>query len=138
VRRRVERLERLQAELGRLSPAWQLARRDEHLRGLGLRLEAAAQRAVRERAAALEGRRADWRLRRALDERFRAMESGLSHRRGRLQALSPELVLQRGYSITLDEGGHVLRSATETAPGRPLHVRLATGRLAARVEEVEP
>jgi exodeoxyribonuclease VII large subunit len=44
-------------------------------------------------------------------------------------------VLTRGYSITLDEAGRVLRSAAETAPGRAITVRLGTGSLAARVEE---
>jgi exonuclease VII large subunit len=47
-------------------------------------------------------------------------------------------VLARGYSITLDaETGHVLRSSSETAPGRPLSVRLAHGKLGARVEVTE-
>ena len=44
-------------------------------------------------------------------------------------------VLARGYSITLDEAGHVLRSAAGTGPGRAISVRLAAGSLAARVEE---
>src|SRR5918911_4515450 len=52
VRRRAERLERLRSELAPLSPARQVVRREEHLAGLGARLEAAAQRAVRDRAMA--------------------------------------------------------------------------------------
>jgi exonuclease VII large subunit len=46
-------------------------------------------------------------------------------------------VLSRGYSITTDEQGRVLRSGAETAAGRGVRVRLAAGRLLARVEEVE-
>jgi exodeoxyribonuclease VII large subunit len=71
-----------------------------------------------------------------VDERVRGAEAGLAQRGRRLEALSPELVLARGYSITLDEAGHVLRSAADTAAGRPIEVRLATGALAATVDEV--
>ena len=61
----------------------------------------------------------------------------LANRSGRLEALAPEAVLARGYSITEDEAtGHVLRGATETAAGRRLRVRLSSGSLGARVEEV--
>ena len=57
----------------------------------------------------------------------------------RLLALSPDAVLSRGYSLTLDEEtGAVVRSATDTKVDRKLRIRLATGRLGARVEEVEP
>jgi len=57
---------------------------------------------------------------------------------GRLQALSPLAVLGRGFALVQDEQGRVLRRAQETAPGRRVKVRLAQGRLGARVEEVEP
>ncbi len=59
--------------------------------------------------------------------------------RQQLVAFSPEAVLARGYSITVDaESGRVVRSAAETAVNRKLRIRLATGRLGARVEQVEP
>jgi exodeoxyribonuclease VII large subunit len=138
LRRRQERLDRLRGELARLSPGRQLQLRQEHLEGLGRRVEGAAQRTLRQRATAVEGRRAPQRLRRAIGERVRSAEGGLAQRRRRLEALSPELVLARGYSITLDETGHVLRSAAETAAGRSIEVRLATGSLAATVEEARP
>jgi exodeoxyribonuclease VII large subunit len=73
-----------------------------------------------------------------VDERLRGAALGLAQRRRRLEALSPELVLARGYSITLDEEGRLLRSASETAPDRGIQVRLAKGTLSARVEEVRP
>ena len=78
------------------------------------------------------------RLQRAVTARLQAAGTALAHRRNRLQALSPELVLARGYSITLDEAGHVLRSAAGTGPGHQITVRLAAGSLAARVEESRP
>jgi exodeoxyribonuclease VII large subunit len=65
-------------------------------------------------------------------------QRGLEHRRQRLVALSPDAVLSRGYSITQDaESGAVIRSAAETAVNRKLRIRVAAGRLGARVEEVE-
>jgi exodeoxyribonuclease VII large subunit len=135
LRRRQERLDRLRGELARLSPRRQLQLREEHLDGLRRRVESAAQRTLRQRITAVEGRRAPQRLRRAVEERLRGAEGGLAQRRRRLEALSPELVLARGYSITLDEAGRVLRSAAETAAGRSIEVRLAKGSLAAKVEE---
>jgi exodeoxyribonuclease VII large subunit len=88
---------------------------------------------------ALAARRAPDRLERALAERFAAVARGLDHRRQRLVALSPDAVLSRGYSITQDaESGAVLRSAAATAVSRKVRIRLGSGRLGARVEEVEP
>jgi exodeoxyribonuclease VII large subunit len=136
LRRRADRLERLRAELARLTPARLLERRRELVAERGLRVEAAARRLLRQRVVEVAGRRAPERLERALAARLQAAASGLAQRRRRLEALSPELVLGRGYSITLDEAGHVLRAAADSAPGRAISVRLAAGSLAARVEEV--
>src|SRR2546430_8159633 len=59
-------------------------------------------------------------------------------REQRLAALSPDGVLARGYSITLDaESGTVIRSAAATKVNRRVRIRLASGRIGARVEEVE-
>jgi exodeoxyribonuclease VII large subunit len=138
LRRRSDRLERLRAELARLSPNRQVERRQEHLLGLGSRLATAGNRALRDRSASLEGRRVHGRLRRAVDERLRGAEMALAQRRRRLEALSPDLVLARGYSITLDERGRLLRSASDTAPDREIQVRLAEGALSALVREVRP
>lgn len=135
LRRRSDRLARCRADLARLSPGRQLERRSELLAALGARLEAAAGRLLRSRVEGLAARRTPARLTRALSARFLAAESGLAHRRRRLEALSPELVVARGYSITTDATGRVLRAAAETAPGRPITVRLAAGSLAATVEE---
>src|SRR5579884_3085563 len=133
VRRRAERLARLEAELGRLSPVHQIRQRQELLRSLGGRLEAAAARVLRRRAAELRGREVPARLERTLIRRLQAAETALGQRHRRLEALSPERVLARGYSITFDEAGRVLTSAADTAPGRTVSVRLARGTLAARV-----
>jgi exodeoxyribonuclease VII large subunit len=55
---------------------------------------------------------------------------------GRLDALSPLAVLSRGYSITRDESGHVVKSVAEVSVGQKLSVMLHKGQLTARVEEI--
>jgi exodeoxyribonuclease VII large subunit len=138
LRTRADRLRRCRAELGRLSPALQLTRRQEALAERRLRVEAAAQRTVRQRSAELSGRQVPERLGRALRVRFTEARSAVDQRRRRLAALSPDAVLKRGYSITQDaETGAVLRSAVESAPGRRVRVRLGTGALLAGVETVD-
>jgi exodeoxyribonuclease VII large subunit len=138
VRSRVERLARAATELGRLSPVAQVARREEALVDRGRRLTSAASTRLTRARNALASRRATDRLERALTERFTAATRGLEHRRQRLVALSPDGVLARGYSITQDaESGAVLRSADATAAGRRVRIRLAAGRIGARVEEVD-
>jgi exodeoxyribonuclease VII large subunit len=139
VRQRSDRLMRAAAELGRLSPMAQVARREEALRERGRRLDAAAAARLSRSANALASRRAADRMSRALSARFAAAGHALDHRRQRLVALSPDSVLARGYSITQDaETRTVLRAAVETRAGRGVRIRLASGRLSARVETIEP
>jgi len=139
VRHRVERLARAAADLSRLSPLAQVARREEALRERGRRLKSAASARLTRGRNALASRRAAERLKRALAKRFSTATQGLEHRKQRLLALSPDAVLSRGYSITQDaESGAVLRSSSGTAVNRGVRIRLAAGKVAARVEEVEP
>jgi exodeoxyribonuclease VII large subunit len=114
LRVRRERLARSRAQLELMSPARQLARKEE----------------------ALGDRRA--RLHRATRVRLAQAQTELEQRRRQLVALSPDSVLQRGYSITQDlETGAVLRAAADSAPGRRVRVRLAAGSLTAGVESVD-
>jgi exodeoxyribonuclease VII large subunit len=53
---------------------------------------------------------------------------------GRLHALSPLAILERGYSICRDARGGVLRDAAGVAPGDRVGVTLAKGHLKCRVE----
>ena len=138
VRSRAERLVRARADLARLSPVQQVARRSDAIRERGRRLDAAVNARLARVSHTLGSRRAAERLERALVARFGAATRALDHRAERLIALSPESVLSRGYSITQDAAsGAVLRSASDTAAGRKLRIRLAAGRLGARVEEIE-
>ncbi len=54
-----------------------------------------------------------------------------------LDALSPLGVLQRGYAIAQDASGKLLRDAASVTPGDAMSVRLAKGKLNARVESIE-
>jgi exodeoxyribonuclease VII large subunit len=62
----------------------------------------------------------------------------LVNARDRLRVLGPGATLERGYAIVQDDGGAVVREAGAVAVGQRVGVRLATGRLGARVEEVQP
>ena len=138
VRMRSDRLARAAADLARLSPVQQVARREEALRERARRLTAAATARLARSRTNLAGRRAAERLERALAKRFEIATSTLAHSRQQLTAFSPESVLARGYSITQDaETGAVLRSSRDTAVKRKVRIRLAAGHLGARVEEVE-
>ncbi len=54
----------------------------------------------------------------------------------RLRLLGPGATLERGYAIVQDDAGAVVRDAAAVAVGAHVGVRLAAGRLGARVEEV--
>jgi exodeoxyribonuclease VII large subunit len=55
---------------------------------------------------------------------------------GRLKALNPRAILERGYSIVRRPDGVVLRESRQVAPGDPVEILLARGRLAAAVQKV--
>lgn len=54
-----------------------------------------------------------------------------------LQHLAPQAVLARGYSITRDTEGRILRAVDETEAGEEISVELAIGRLRAIVNSTE-
>ncbi len=56
---------------------------------------------------------------------------------GRIHALSPLAILERGYAICRNEHGMILRDADQIAPGDPVQVRLAHGELGCRVEQIK-
>jgi len=51
-----------------------------------------------------------------------------------LNAVSPLATLERGYAIVSIEGGSILRSAADAAPGTYIEARLAKGRIRAKVD----
>ena len=56
----------------------------------------------------------------------------------RMRALDPRRVLERGYSITRDADGHVLRATDEIVAGALVETELASGRVTSRVESTTP
>src|SRR5208283_5973373 len=82
----------------------------------------------------------------ALDEREQRFQNDfrrfLTERRNRLAQLesvmkerSPRTILERGYSITRDAGGKVVRDAAHVAIGAEVSIRLAKGELEAVVKD---
>jgi exodeoxyribonuclease VII large subunit len=55
----------------------------------------------------------------------------------KLSLLSPENTLKRGYSITMDERGRVLRESDQAVTGEMMRTRLAKGAVVSRVERKE-
>src|SRR5947207_21890 len=105
----------------------------------GRRLDGVAVGRVDRSFNLLASRRAAERLDRALTARFASAERSVEHRRERLIALSPDSVLARGYSITQDaDSGAVVTAAAAVKSGARVRISLASGRLGARVDEVEP
>ncbi|HRP96556.1 MAG TPA: exodeoxyribonuclease VII large subunit [Rhodocyclaceae bacterium] len=112
-----------------------LERATMHTQVLGLRLRSARPdlRRATERQARCADRLAALgaRIVAARAERLDALAAHLEH-------LGPPGVLARGYSITRDADGKVVRAATEVAPGSALSIELAHGRLGATVTRSEP
>jgi exodeoxyribonuclease VII large subunit len=132
------RLVRARANIARLSPLRQVERREQTLREQQRRLHAALTLKLNVSASRLAATGGDERMRRALVSRFGQQARWLEGQGQRLVALSPASVLSRGYSITRDAAtGAILRAASETAPERKVSIQLASGKLAAKVEEVE-
>jgi exodeoxyribonuclease VII large subunit len=111
--RRRERLQDLVARVRQHDPREVLRRRERNLIELRSRFERALVRLLRDQASALESRAQ------------------------RLRSLGPQETLSRGYSICLDRGGRVLRSASETGSGASVSVLLYSGRLECSVDEVQ-
>jgi len=62
----------------------------------------------------------------------------LKHAQVVLGERSPLAILQRGYSITRDASGRIVRDARLLAAGNEISVRLARGELGATVQSVKP
>ena len=100
--------------------------RSDRLRGLpARRLDAASVRLVG--AGTTIARRAP----RHLDDQARALDA----RASRLSSLDPANLLRRGWSITRDADGNVVRSVADATPGTVISTQVADGHLISRIEE---
>jgi len=70
------------------------------------------------------------RLERALRRLVERRRAALASAAGRLQALSPLAILERGYSVARTPDGHVLRRVEELPSGRRFHLRVVDGTVA--------
>ncbi len=73
----------------------------------------------------------------------RASETALLRRRGHwerlhssLQALSPKAILDRGYALVFDAGGHLVKEAALLRAGDRVRTHLARGQFTSQVSEV--
>jgi exodeoxyribonuclease VII large subunit len=115
----------------RSSGQWkQLEELAARLRSLDLRLRIAA---ARRRAEAAETAVTQLVRLRVAQARGR-LDRGAAH----LTQLSPLKILDRGYAIVTGESGGVIKEAGQAPEGSAIGVRLARGRIAARVFESEP
>ena len=64
-------------------------------------------------------------------------EQGMALLTARLDAVSPLKVLGRGYSVTLDERGQLLKSVDSVHWGEEIHTRLQDGEIYSVVQQVE-
>jgi exodeoxyribonuclease VII large subunit len=69
------------------------------------------------------------RLHSASQQTLQQQEKHLRHMEAILRTLGPESSLQRGYSITFDPSGQILRHPKEAPTGTQLTTRLATGEI---------
>jgi exodeoxyribonuclease VII large subunit len=109
--------------------------------------DASSQLDARARRVGDLGRRATRAGRQSLDARERALVTAAHHHVSRaalrldahattLRALDPRRVLERGYSITRDDTGRVVRYAATVAAGARLETELADGRIVSRAETI--
>lgn len=74
------------------------------------------------------------RLLRAGEAQMDQQAQRLDRLKSLLRALGPDSILQRGFSITLNERGEILRSVRDIEPGEILRTKLADGDVSSRVE----
>jgi exodeoxyribonuclease VII large subunit len=75
------------------------------------------------------------RLRQAIATRLGGAKQLQGHLQERLQALDPNLVLQRGYAVVRDRQGQILRDAATLKAGQELDIQLARGSILVKIVE---
>ncbi|CAE6791033.1 exodeoxyribonuclease VII large subunit [Paraburkholderia haematera] len=154
--RRAQQLDWLARRL--VSPVERLARQRTHLQQLSVRLASAGARPVRDaraRFSLLQMRWQRWRpdlaahqaklgnLSQRLDAALLRQHERRSARidtlAARLEVLSPQRTLERGYAAVLDaQSGRAVRSPSSLKPGRRLTVHLAEGAADIALADVQP
>lgn len=93
----------------------------------------------RQRLAHAGAHLSDFRARmdRSLERLVEASQSKLAALDGRLRALSPLAVLDRGYALVLTSAGQVVRSSAQVSAGDRVTTRVAEGAFTSRVESAD-
>lgn len=118
-------LARMANRLERCSPGAVHARAAADLARLRHRLEAAARAAVNRCDTRLVGHR----LESAMAARVLAAKASLGAAGRQLNAVSPTAVLERGYTLTFDGTGKLLRRVGDVKDGEEIRTRLSDGEL---------
>uniref|UniRef100_E1T7M0 Exodeoxyribonuclease 7 large subunit n=1 Tax=Burkholderia sp. (strain CCGE1003) TaxID=640512 RepID=E1T7M0_BURSG len=154
--RRAQQLDWLARRL--VSPAERLARQRMHLQQLSARLTSAGARPVRDARARFSLLHMRWQRWRPDLDAHRARLDGLAQRldaallrqherqvariatlSARLEVLSPQRTLERGYAAVLDaQTGRAVRAPASLKPGRRLTVHLAEGAADVALSDVQP
>ena len=154
--RRAQQLDWLARRL--VSPTERLARQRAHLQQLRVRLASAGARPVRDaraRFSLVEMRWQRWRpdlslhrskvntlaerLERAMLRQHERQMSRVETLAARLEVLSPQRTLERGYAALLDaQSGRAVRAPSALKPGRRMTVHLAEGSADIALSDVQP
>ncbi len=73
-------------------------------------------------------------LRQYRQQRRQQAHAALDHHRRLLAAVSPQQILERGYSVVTDSRGRVVRQANQLKPQQALHIRFAHSGIDVRVD----
>ena len=126
-----QRLDQVAAQLSR--PAQLVSRHGQALQLHERRMHAACVRRVALGLQSTDAQQA--RLSRALQTREALAARGLEGLSGRLEALSPQRVLERGYAWLSDQAGHPISSVKQAIVGQEVQAVLADGQLGMTVSQ---
>lgn len=127
-------LAKWQNRLLALAPHRQQRQREVQLKELALRLRHGGDSLLRDYQIRL--RDYDRALRSGQRVSINSLSGQLNRWERVIKALSPLAVLARGYALVTDKKGQLVRSAADVRVEDKMDVRLAAGRLAARVEHI--
>ena len=76
-------------------------------------------------------------LKEAMEEKLEYIAREIKGRKDQLEALNPKQVLNRGYSISMNEKGQVVSSVKDVKPGEKIKTSLKDGSVLSTVDSVE-
>lgn len=77
------------------------------------------------------------RLKRAIHQHFYQQKQTLANQASLLNAVNPLAILARGYSVTKNEKGHILKSTKQIQTGAIVRVQLAEGQFSGEVRDID-